>query len=35
MTVPKIYLRAYRVIDDKGTREYMDWSNISVDVGKN
>jgi len=28
-------VRAYIVIDDKGTREYTDWSNISVDVGKN
>ena len=25
-------VRAYKVIDDKGTREYTDWSFISVDI---
>ena len=25
-------VRAYKVIDDKGTREYTDWSYVSVDI---
>ena len=25
-------VRAYKVIDDKGTREYSDWSYVSVDI---
>ena len=28
-------VRAYIVIDDKGTREYTDWSSISVDIDNN
>ena len=27
-------VRAYKVIDDKGTRKYTDWSCISVDIDK-